>query len=131
MISIFDDRLKKLRIARGISQSQLAEELGMPQKTYCNYERNEREPSSTTLIKIASYFGVTLDYLLDYHIDNLVFSKEKNVHIESVDELKNRLLNNYDKMNKNAQNTLVKYSDFIVQQPENLKNNNQNNKINA
>ena len=41
---MFEDRLKKLRVARGLSQAQLAEELGLPQKTYCNYERNEREP---------------------------------------------------------------------------------------
>lgn len=68
--SVFQDRLKKLRLARGLSQAQLAEDLGLPQKTYCNYERNEREPSSNTLIKIAAYFGVSLDYLLDYHCDN-------------------------------------------------------------
>lgn len=67
---MFDDRLKKLRLARGLSQAELAEELGLPQKTYCNYERNEREPSANTMIMIAAYFGVTLDYLLDYHIDN-------------------------------------------------------------
>lgn len=67
---MFDDRLKNLRIARGLSQAQVAKALGLPQKTYCNYERNEREPSSNTLIKIGAYFGVTLDYLLDYHVDN-------------------------------------------------------------
>jgi len=67
---VFEDRLKKLRLARGLSQAQLAKELGLPQKTYCNYERNEREPSSNTLIKIGAYFGVTLDYLLDYHCDS-------------------------------------------------------------
>ena len=70
VIFIFDDRLKKMRIARGLSQTQIAKELGMPQKTYCNYERNEREPSSTTLIKIATYFGVSLDYLLNYHCES-------------------------------------------------------------
>lgn len=67
---MFDDRLKKLRVARGLSQAQVAKDLGLPQKTYCNYERNEREPNSTVLIKISAYFGVTLDYLLDYHCDN-------------------------------------------------------------
>ena len=65
---MFDDRLKKLRLARGLSQAELAAELGLPQKTYCNYERNEREPSAVTLIRIAAYFGVTLDYLLDFKI---------------------------------------------------------------
>lgn len=66
---MFDDRLKKLRIARGLSQAQVARDLGIPQKTYCNYERNEREPNSTVLIKLGAYFGVTLDYLLDYHCE--------------------------------------------------------------
>lgn len=66
---MFDDRLKNLRLARGLSQTQVANDLGMPQKTYCNYERNEREPNSTALIKLATYFGVTLDYLLDYHCE--------------------------------------------------------------
>lgn len=65
---MFDDRLKKLRLARGLSQADLAAELGLPQKTYCNYERNEREPSAVTLIRIAAYFGVTLDYLLDFKV---------------------------------------------------------------
>lgn len=67
---MFDDRLKKLRLARGLSQAQVAEDLGLPQKTYCNYERNEREPNSTVLMKLGAYFGVTLDYLLNYHCDN-------------------------------------------------------------
>lgn len=75
---MFDDRLKKLRVARGLSQAQVAKDLGLPQKTYCNYERNEREPNSTILIKISAYFGVTLDYLLDYHCDN-----EKSPHLKT------------------------------------------------
>lgn len=67
---MFGDRLKKLRLARGLNQSEVAEELGMPQKTYSNYERNEREPSSTVLIQLGAYFGVSLDYLLGYHCEN-------------------------------------------------------------
>lgn len=76
---MFEDRLKKLRLARGLSQSQIAEELGIPQKTYCNYERNEREPSSNMLIRLGKYFGVTLDYLLDYHCDRSL-SEEINAN---------------------------------------------------
>lgn len=63
---MFDDRLKKLRKARGLTQAQVAEDLGIPQKTYCNYERNEREPNSTLLIKLGIYFNVSLDYLCGY-----------------------------------------------------------------
>lgn len=61
---MFDDRLKKLRKAKGCSMKQMAEELGMCYTTYVNYEKNEREPNSESLVLIAKYFGVTVDYLL-------------------------------------------------------------------
>lgn len=64
---MFDERLKNLRIARDYSQQKVAEDLGLKVNTYRNYENDEREPSSMTLLKIARYFGVTLDYLLDYN----------------------------------------------------------------
>ena len=67
---MFDDRLKKLREARGLNQKEVATELGLPTSTYAGYETNKREPDSAALIKIGAYFGVTLDYLLDYHCDS-------------------------------------------------------------
>lgn len=74
---MFEDRLKRLREARGLSQKEAAEALGIPPTTYSGYENNKREPNSTILIKLGRYFGVTLDYLLDYHCENL--SKDENV----------------------------------------------------
>lgn len=74
---MFEDRLKRLREARGLSQKEVAEALGIPPTTYSGYENNKREPNSTILIKLGRYFGVTLDYLLDYHCENL--SKEENI----------------------------------------------------
>lgn len=67
---MFEDRLKRLRIARGLSQQKVADDLNLKVNTYRNYENNEREPSANTLIRIGNYYGVTLDYLLDYHSDN-------------------------------------------------------------
>ena len=67
---MFEDRLKRLREARHLSQREVAEDLGIPQTTYSGYENNKREPDSTILINIGAYFGVSLDYLLDYHCDN-------------------------------------------------------------
>ena len=61
---MFDDRLKKLRELKGYSMRQMAEALGMRYTTYVNYEKNEREPNSESLILIAKYFDVSIDYLL-------------------------------------------------------------------
>ena len=66
-------RLKELRKQRGISQLKLAMDLGMNQNTVSRYENGEREADYQTLIKIADYFEVSLDYLLgrtdDFHIN--------------------------------------------------------------
>lgn len=56
-------RLKELRKKRKISQLKLAMDLNMNQNTISRYENLEREADYKTLIKIADYFGVSIDYL--------------------------------------------------------------------
>ena len=57
-------RLKKLRKEKNISQLKLATDLNMNQNTISRYENKEREADYETLIKMADYFDVSLDYLL-------------------------------------------------------------------
>ena len=57
-------RLKELRKKRKISQLKLALDLNMNQNTVSRYENLEREADYETLIKIADYFDVSLDYLM-------------------------------------------------------------------
>ena len=58
-------RLKKLRKVKNISQLKLALDLNMSQNTISRYETSEREPGLNELIKIADYFNVSIDYLLE------------------------------------------------------------------
>lgn len=58
-------RLKELRQKKGLSQLRLATELNTTQNTISRYETGEREPGIAELIKIAAYFGVSVDYLLE------------------------------------------------------------------
>ncbi len=57
-------RLKEIRKKRGISQLKLAMDLNMNQNSVSRYESGEREADYATLIKIADYFDVSIDYLL-------------------------------------------------------------------
>ncbi len=57
-------RLKELRKAKRVSQLKLAMDLNMNQNTISRYETGEREPGINEIIKIADYFGVSIDYLL-------------------------------------------------------------------
>ena len=58
-------KLKELRKSKKISQLKLAMDLNMNQNTVSRYETGEREADYATLIKIADYFGVSIDYLLE------------------------------------------------------------------
>lgn len=57
-------RLKQLRKEKKLSQLRLAIDLDINQNTISRYENMEREADYATLIRIADYFNVSLDYLL-------------------------------------------------------------------
>ncbi len=57
-------RLKELRKRKRISQVTLAMDLNMNQNSISRYETGEREADYKTLISIADYFNVSIDYLL-------------------------------------------------------------------
>ena len=58
------DRLKIFRKERGLTQTQVADAVGLGRQAYAYYEKGEREPSTETLCKLADFFGVTVDELL-------------------------------------------------------------------
>ena len=60
----FGERLKRLRKDSDMTQGQLAEQIGVVPSAVGKYERLEASyPSIETLIKIADFFNVSLDYL--------------------------------------------------------------------
>ncbi len=62
--SILGDRLKKLRKDKKITQKELAKILNIQNTTLSQYENGVNEPNDEMKVKIADYFGVTIDYLL-------------------------------------------------------------------
>ncbi|MBR7165088.1 MAG: helix-turn-helix transcriptional regulator [Clostridia bacterium] len=67
-------RLKEIRKQKGISQLKLAIDLNTNQNTISRYETGDREPGICELIKIADYFNVSIDYLLE-RTDNPTIQK--------------------------------------------------------
>ena len=65
-------RLKELRKARKLTHQRLAIELNMNQNSISRYETGEHEADYRTLILLADYFGVSIDYLLE-RTDNPTF----------------------------------------------------------
>ncbi|MBQ6728089.1 MAG: helix-turn-helix transcriptional regulator [Clostridia bacterium] len=60
----FKDRLKELRIDRGLSQMQLAKELNLSQSAVAKWELGKTEPTASAIIAVARYFNETADFIL-------------------------------------------------------------------
>lgn len=64
MESKFAERLKELRIDKSLNQIQLASALGVSKGIISLWENGLREPGMYSLIQIAKFFDVSLDYLV-------------------------------------------------------------------
>ena len=62
----FGDNLRTLIRERNMTQKELALQLNIAPSTLGSYVQNTREPDFSTLKLLAKYFGVSIDYLLDY-----------------------------------------------------------------
>ena len=58
------NRMKEIREQKNLSMKEAANGIGIKYTTYIGYEKMEREPNSELLIQIASFFHVTVDYLI-------------------------------------------------------------------
>lgn len=86
-------KLRALRRAKGLTQKQLADQLGMTKSVISAYETDLRSPSYDVLIRIASIFGTTTDYLLGIEHDATVdvsglSTEDKQLVVRFVNRLK-------------------------------------------
>ena len=74
-------KLKQLRELNHMTQRQAAEAIGCTQGNYSRYETGEREPSIELLVRMATAFGVSVDYLIgNADVDDMVLSTyERNL----------------------------------------------------
>lgn len=61
---MFNKRLRTVRMQRNITQQSIADTVGIALRTYQCYEQGTREPSLSTLVKIADALTISTDYLL-------------------------------------------------------------------
>lgn len=57
-------RLKELRLEKNLTQKEVADALKINAVTYLHYEKEQREPPLKLLAEMASFYDVTVDYLL-------------------------------------------------------------------
>ncbi len=57
-------RLKQIRLERGYTQKNVADYLQISSNVYSRYELEKRQPTIDSLIRIAKFFDVSVDYML-------------------------------------------------------------------
>ena len=78
------EKIKNLRTKKGASQQDVADYLNVKRPTYTRYESGTNEPDLETVVKLADYFEVSVDYLLDR--DTPEESAPNNVDLSAKEE---------------------------------------------
>ena len=85
---MFGDVIKKLRTAHNLNQVQLAGKLNVSKQTVSNWENNNILPSIEMLVKIAQFFMVSTDYLLELdqreYLEITGLTDEQTAHIKEI-----------------------------------------------
>lgn len=87
---MFSTRLRILRQQYGLTQSELAKQLGVSTSTIGMYEQGRREPDHKTLLIICKLFGISTDYLLGS--EKTIASSESNDFNAIIDGFERTLL---------------------------------------
>lgn len=60
----FAEKLKAERLKKGVSQTEVANAVGVKQSFITHLEKGRKTPSTAVLVDLAKYYNVSLDYLL-------------------------------------------------------------------
>lgn len=97
-----NDRIKQLRKEKGLTQSQLADLLGVTDKAVSKWEVGEANPDISLLVKLAEIFGVTIDFLLTGKAEEPTISlddmdtEKRALYLAKKDDLDNFIKYKYD-----------------------------------
>lgn len=107
----FSTRLENLLEERNLKQRQLATQLHIAPSTLNGYLRQDREPDFDTLIRLADFFEVSIDYLLGVTETRRPFRSP-----ECYDDKEEDLLETYRRLGPQEQNYLIKQAHIYYQQ---------------
>ena len=65
-MSTFAERIKELRLERGMTQDSLGQVIGVKSYSIYTYEKGRSAPSIEDLITLADFFNVSVDYLIGH-----------------------------------------------------------------
>jgi transcriptional regulator with XRE-family HTH domain len=123
----FGDKIRSIRLQKGLTQKEAAERLGLTYSTYSNYENNNRTPKYSILKQIATGFDVSVDELISasfiapMEID-LKTTEEAERIIDELEKDTTRMLDveilqNFRKLNKSGKTEAAKRVQELTEIP--------------
>ena len=104
------ERLKQLRIKKGLKQQELADMFGLSSGTISFYESEQRKPDIDFIVAIAKYFDVSTDYLLG--LTNA--TDKENIDISKVTGLNDFSLTILEQSLKETNNAAAEVIDTVI-----------------
>ena len=104
------ERLKQLRIKKGLKQQELADMFGLSSGTISFYESEQRKPDIDFIVAIAKYFDVSTDYLLG--LTNAI--DKENIDISKVTGLNDFSLTILEQSLKETNNAAAEGIDTVI-----------------
>jgi transcriptional regulator with XRE-family HTH domain len=80
-----ENRLKELRKAKGLSQEELGKAFGVSRLAYAHWESGKFDPDLETLVKLADYFGTSIDYIYKHDTEPMFSPEEKKTLLEAAE----------------------------------------------
>jgi len=85
IISVMENRLKELRKAKGLSQEELGKAFGVSRLAYAHWESGKFDPDLETLVKLADYFGTSIDYIYKHDTQPTFSPEERKILFEAAE----------------------------------------------
>lgn len=127
------ESLRELRVYAGLTQSELADKLGIKAGTYSTYENGTREAPAEIIVRLSILYGVSTDIILQvarYKKEQYVSTEQIENFDSEIEELRKELTNKKDKLNPEVKMMLETMTTAFENVSEQLKafNENTNNK---
>lgn len=110
------EKLKKLRIASGYTQSYVAEKLNISRQGYQHYESGRRVPNNEYLQLLADLYNLQIYDLIisDINLEFTDLVSEEPVYPKSVAEMEQKLLKAFRKLSDKDKQKLLKHAETMV-----------------
>jgi|Deesub1362B_J571_1020462.scaffolds.fasta_scaffold00100_19 transcriptional regulator with XRE-family HTH domain len=113
------EKIKELRKSRGISQMELAENLGISYQQIQKYEKGKSSLSAYRLYQIASFLNIPISFFFEEEKDLISENKEKYEILPSLNKEEKNLLKKFRKIkNRKIHQIIIKLLEAIVEVEE-------------